>query len=296
MKNLSINFWKKCNNHCIFCFCREKDFLTEEVSAPAITSLAQVKKALLQHRASCDRIIVSGNEPLLNPDLFLVILLAKKMGFEAEIRTNGRLLKDKKICLKLLAAGLDSIGITLLSHDEKTHNFLTQRADSFKETVRGIKNLLALAGPHKITIYNVINKFNYRELARALVFYYSLGARNAQLNFVYHNCQEIVPSFSELKKPLHLALATGEKLGMSVGTYGIPLCFLGKYQKLATERKLKNEIILGGRISDYNYLRTEVGKRESKYCKKCFQKNICEGTWKSYYNVYGEEEFKNKAF
>jgi len=194
-----------------------------------------------------------------------------------------------------MKAGLDSIGITLLSHKAKTHNFLTRTKNSFQETVQGIKNFIVLGNAGHMTIYTVINRFNFRHLAKIVSFCHKLGAKNLQLNFVYHNNKKIVPQFSELKKPLHQALALATRLGLNVGTYGIPFCFLGQYQKLATELRIKNEVILGGRINDYNYLRTNLGKRKTKYCQKCSQKNICEGTWKSYYHIYGEEEFKNRV-
>jgi len=292
MKALSVNFWEECNNHCIFCFCREKDFLAEKLSPKVASSVREVEKALLQHQSICDFLIISGNEPTLNPGLSYLILFAKKIGYKVEIRTNGRTLKDKKFCSKLLRIGLDSIGVTLLSHDSKTHDFLTRVKGSFQETASGIKNFISLGNPEKITLYNVINKFNFRQLPESLAFYDYLGAKNVQLNFVYHNNKKIVPRFSDLKEYLDKALALAIKLDMKIGAYGIPLCFLGKYRNLATEFGLRNEVVLGGRISDYNYVRTKMGKRRAKYCRSCSQKDICEGTWKSYYNVYGEEEFK----
>jgi len=294
MKSLSINFWSQCSNNCLFCFCREKDLLAEKVGAPVIDSLIDLSRALRRHRASCDWLIISGNEPTLNPNLLKAILLAKKNGYGAEIRTNGRALKDRKFCLKLIKAGLDSIGITLLSHQAKTHDFLTRTSNSFKETVQGIKNFIALGNASRLAIYIVINRFNFRHLVKIVSFCHKLGVKNLQLNFVYHNDKEIVPQFSEVVKPLNKALTLATGLGLNIGTYGLPPCFLGEYQKLAIELGLKNEVILGGRISDYNYLRTNLGKRKTKYCRQCLQKNTCEGTWKSYYNVYGEEEFKNR--
>lgn len=268
--------------------------MAEKVNAPIIDSLAALSGALRRYRSNCDWLIISGNEPTLNPNLLKVILLAKRNGYRVEIRTNGRTLRDRKFCLKLMKAGLDSIGITLLSHQAKTHNFLTRTPSSWQETIQGIKNFIALGNANRLTIYIVINRLNFRQLAKIINFCYRLGVKNLQLNFVYHNDKKIVPQFSEATKSLHKALNLATGLGLNIGIYGVPLCFLGKYQKLATELRIKNEVILGGRISDYNYLRTNLGKRKTKYCHQCSQKNNCEGTWKSYYHIYGEEEFKSQ--
>lgn len=296
MKAISLNFWHKCNNKCIFCFCREKDLIKEKITPPVIHSLRELGKFFLKYKLNCDLVIFSGNEPTLNPKLLPAVLLAKKIGYQVEIRTNGRYLKDKNFCKKLLMVGIDQIGITVLSHKNKIHDFLTQRVGSFKETIKGIKNLVKLGLAEKIRLYSVINKFNYKHLPESLLFYYKLGIKNIRFNFVYHNNPYIVPKLSDLKKYLVKCLSLANKRKIFVLFYGIPLCVLGeKYKKFISEFYLKNELILGGRISDYFYLRKKMGKRKTKYCKKCYQNNICEGTWKSYYNIYGEEEFKKWA-
>ncbi len=294
MSALAINFWNKCSNACIFCFCKEHDLLTEELVPPSISSLREVGRALIEHKNQCDWVIFSGNEPTLNPDLLVAIMLAKKIGYKVDLRTNGRKLKDRTFCRKLLKVGIDRVNISLLSFDYKTHDLLSNAAGAFDETVAGIKNLVSLWDPKKICIYNVVTKYNYKQLTKSVAFYRDLGVKDIQFNFVYHTDKNITPALSGLESSLQKAIADAIGFGIKVRVYGFPLCFLGKNYKLASELSTSNEVVLGNRITDYETVRTDFGKKKTSFCHDCKLGDICEGTWKSYYGIYGEEEFKDK--
>lgn len=294
MKSLSVNFWPKCSNACIFCFCKEKDFITEKIDASVISSPLKMGEALLENKAECSNLILSGNEPTLNPDLFLAIMLARRIGYSVEIRTNGRMFKDKNFCTKILKTEVDRICITVLSSDAKTHDFLSGAKGAFAETSKGIKNLISLGAGDKVTLYNVITQYNYKQLKKTTEFFSKMGAESFQFNCVYHTSEKIVPKFSEMTPYLHAALKFIKVKKHKTGVYGMPLCFLGEYRDLAVEFHLNNEVILEGRIKDYHHLRKDLGKKRANYCSGCQWENVCEGTWKSYCQVYGEEEFKNK--
>jgi len=83
---------------------------------------------------------------------------------------------------------------------------------------------------------------------------------------------------------------------MRVGVYGFPLCFLGENFHLASEFSTvdNSEVLLGGKVDTCEEVRINFGKRKSKYCLGCKLSDICEGTWKAYYKIYGDLEFKNK--
>lgn len=294
MTSLAINFWDKCNNKCVFCFCREHDLLSEKLDASVTKSPKKIGQALLKYKNKCDFIIISGNEPTLNPQLLLAVLLAKKIGYKVDLRTNGRSLRDKTLCRSLFMAGVDMISITLLSFDSKTHDFLSNAKGAFADTVKGIQNVALLWDPEKIRIYNVVTKYNYKQLKKSVAFYHKLGIKNVQFNFVYHTDAKIVPSLTDVEKNLKAAMSNAIKFKMNASVYGFPLCFLGKYFKLSSELTLHDEVSFGSRIPDYKKVRINLGKKKTCYCSACKYDSICEGTWKAYYKIYGEEEFKNR--
>lgn len=294
MTSLAINFWDKCSNKCIFCFCKEHDMVSEKLNPSSITSPQKVGRALLKYRKECDSIIISGNEPTLNPDLLLVVMLAKKIGYKVDLRTNGRSLRNRAFCHKLFKAGVDMVSVTLLSFDSKTHDFLSNANGAFTDTVVGIQNIVTIWDPEKVRIYSVVTEYNYKHLKKSMAFYNKLGAKNVQFNFVYHTNKNIVPKLTNVEKNLKIALCDAVKFKINASVYGFPLCFLGKYFGLSSELALHNEVSLGSRITDYRSVRINLGKKKTCYCLGCKYDDICEGTWKSYYKVYGENEFESR--
>ncbi|MEI7750170.1 MAG: radical SAM protein [Candidatus Moraniibacteriota bacterium] len=295
MKSLAINFWPTCSNRCVFCFCTEHDLVAEDLTPPSVHSAADVGKALVANRNECDWVILSGNEPTLNPDLLVVIMLAKRIGYRVDLRTNGRRLKDRTFCRRLLKAGTDRINITLLSADADIHDALSGAPGAFADTVAGIRNLVSLGDPEAITVYIVVTRKNVAWLEKHVTYLHALGIRDIQFNCVYHTDSDVVPSLSDVEQPLQAAIRTAVGFGMRVQVYGFPACFLGEYAGLASELTKSNEVMLGSRITDYHSVRTDLGKRKTKYCAGCMAGPVCEGTWKSYYGIYGEEEFKKRA-
>lgn len=294
MKSLSINFSKTCNNKCIFCFCNEKNFKNLEL-LKEIDNFRKAAKEIIRYRKTCGGLIISGNEPTLNPDLFSIILFAKKLGYFVELRTNGKFLANEKYCLELLQTNFDICCISLLSYDAAIHDSLTKTKDSFKETVEGIKNVFTIGGADKIKLFNVITSKNYKKLTKYIEFCKELGVREVQFNFVYHSDYGVVPKLSSVEKYIMQAIKLSKKLNMRINFFGFPLCFLRKYYKLSQElyfNQDNNEVMLGGRFSDYNHVRKSLGKKKTKYCNYCMLEKICEGIWSPYLEIYGEKEFK----
>jgi len=295
MKALSVNFWPTCSNQCIFCFCHEHDLLSERLDPPSISSPEAVARALMDHRDECNWVILSGNEPTLNPDLPLTILLAKRTGYQVDLRTNGRRLKDASFCRTLLKVGVDRVDITLLGSDAETHDFLSGAKGAFVDTVEGIRNLVSMWDPEKIGIFNVVTRYNYTQLQESVVFCHALGARDIQFNFVYHTDKNITPRLTDVEEHLKNAIETAHSLGMKARVYGFPACFLGNHAGLASELSSSNEVVLGGRVTDYKKMRVDLGKKKTAHCEGCALNGSCEGTWKSYYEIYGEEEFRGRS-
>lgn len=81
----------------------------------------------------------TGGEPTQRNDLAELVGHAKK--FVTRVNTNG-VNVTAELAAELARAGLDSMQVTLYSHDEKIHNALVG-TEGFADTVAGIKNALA---------------------------------------------------------------------------------------------------------------------------------------------------------
>ncbi len=124
----------KCNQKCRFCYAAGQEYskvreLTTEEWKAAIDKLG---------RANVPMLTFTGGEPTLRDDLCELIAYSKR--FVTRLNTNGICL-TAALCEELKTAELDSVQITLYSHNEAVHNSLVG-GENFESTVTGIKNAL----------------------------------------------------------------------------------------------------------------------------------------------------------
>ncbi len=127
----SLGRWN-CNQKCVFCYaagqCKSnlKELSTEEWKR-VIDRL---------YKARVPMLTFTGGEPTMRDDIVTLIDYSK--WFVTRLNTNGINLTEE-LCRKLKSAGLDSVQVTLYSHNEDIHNSLVG-SEHFRDTLRGIKN------------------------------------------------------------------------------------------------------------------------------------------------------------
>src|SRR5918911_1229962 len=94
----------RCNLHCKFCFNYWKE---GEARAPRRLPTAETLEGLrrLLDAVDCEKLTVSGGEPLLREDLFDLLALVKSRGIPMVLTTNGLLL-DAEMIDRLRGAGV----------------------------------------------------------------------------------------------------------------------------------------------------------------------------------------------
>ncbi len=156
----------KCNQKCAFCYAAgqarsgARELGTEEWKAVIDKLIA----------SNVPMLTFTGGEPTLREDIDLLIAHAKAC--VTRLNTNGILL-TKELVTKLKAAGLDSVQITLYSHDAAVHNALVGAAH-FEDTVQGIRN--AVEGGLDVSVNTPLCKKN-ADYEGTLSFIRSLGVR-----------------------------------------------------------------------------------------------------------------------
>ena len=123
---------RRCNQNCLFCYAE-----CEPMATRAELTTDEWKEILDKLRAcGVPMVTFTGGEPTVRDDLAELVGHAK--WFVTRVNTNGVLL-TKALCEKLKDASLDSVQITLYSHDERIHNRLVG-STHFADTVAGIRN------------------------------------------------------------------------------------------------------------------------------------------------------------
>lgn len=201
-----------CNQKCLHCYAAGQPLS----DTPELTT-AQWKEILAKLRAAnVPQVTFTGGEPTLRADL--VELVDAAQWFVTRLNTNGRLLTPE-LCRRLYDASLDSVQVTLYSHDPAVHNALVG-AEGFDDTVTGIKN--AVAAGLSVSVNTPLCSLN-TDYAATVRFVHELGVR-------YVTCSGLIPSGSaegaesratrlteeQLTDVLRRAVTVAEELGMEM--------------------------------------------------------------------------------
>lgn len=167
-----------CNQKCLHCYAAGQPLS----DTPELTT-AQWKEILSKLRAAnVPQVTFTGGEPTLRADL--VELVEAAQWFVTRLNTNGRLLTPE-LCRRMYEASLDSVQVTLYSHDPTIHNALVG-AEGFDDTVAGIKN--AVAAGLSVSVNTPLCSLN-TDYAATVRFVHELGVR-------YVTCSGLIPSGS----------------------------------------------------------------------------------------------------
>ncbi len=167
-----------CNQKCLHCYAAGQPLS----DTPELTT-AQWKEILAKLRAAnVPQVTFTGGEPTLRADL--VELVEAAQWFVTRLNTNGRLLTPE-LCRRLYEASLDSVQVTLYSHDPAIHNALVG-AEGFDDTVTGIKN--AVTAGLSVSVNTPLCSLN-TDYAATVRFVHELGVR-------YVTCSGLIPSGS----------------------------------------------------------------------------------------------------
>ena len=156
----------QCNQKCVFCYAAGQEMgktkeMTTEQWKQAIDCLVAARVPM---------VTFTGGEPTQRADIAELVGYAKRM--VTRLNTNGVNLTPELV-QQLKVAGLDSVQVTLYSHDEAVHNALVG-SNHHADTVQGIRN--AVAAGLDISINTPLSKKN-ADYEATLKFIHSLGVR-----------------------------------------------------------------------------------------------------------------------
>ena len=155
-----------CNQKCIFCYAAG-----QEMGKVKELTTQEWKRVIDRlEGANVPMVTFTGGEPTQRADIAELVGYAKRM--VTRLNTNGVELTPELVG-QLKEAGLDSLQVTLYSHDEAVHNALVG-SRHHADTVQGIRN--AVAAGLDISINTPLCKKN-GDYAKTLEFIHGLGVR-----------------------------------------------------------------------------------------------------------------------
>lgn len=191
----TIEIGDDCNLDCIHCYRGDKESSYWNADTFERCLVALRKLGTLH-------ITITGGEPLVHPNIFEFINIAKKYGFVISLQSN--LTHNVQLLEKALSdASLKDIAVSLYSTDEVIHDSITKVSGSCKKTKANIIYLVTHNFP--VTVNCPIMTINKNTIKETKAFCDSLGI---DCNFAF----KIIPSLSNKRETLKLNCFTSELL------------------------------------------------------------------------------------
>ncbi|MDD3530222.1 MAG: heme d1 biosynthesis radical SAM protein NirJ [Gallionellaceae bacterium] len=154
------NLVRRCNLTCKHCYSisADRDFAGELDTAEVFRVMADLKAARVPV------LILSGGEPLLRPDLFVIARRAKALGFYVGLSSNGTLIGPDNI-EAIAAAGFDYVGVSL-DGLAATHDRFRRKTGAFDAALAGVR--LCKAAGAKVGIRFTLAQENAHDFSALL--------------------------------------------------------------------------------------------------------------------------------
>lgn len=175
---ITLEVTRRCHRRCAFCYMSGlvEPHESPEDELPA-AELADLVGGLVR-RTGCDRVQLSGGEPLLRPDLLPLLDGLRARGAKLSMITDGGPL-DAAMAGELAARGVGPVQPTLLAGSAEKHDAL-RGSGAFHETTRAIAT--AVAAGLRVTVSMVITRRNWGEAGPVADLAFALGARTLGLS------------------------------------------------------------------------------------------------------------------
>ena len=293
-----------CNNGCISCIGGPHLQNKKKAGFALVKSIVKTLKKSPRHRS----VLFTSAEPTLYLGLPVLAKEISDLGFkEIGIQTNGRRLSSFSYAHELVKSGVKNFRISIYSTNPKAHDKITGVKGSFKQTWRGINNLIALKAKNpsiEIGIACVVSKLNITTLCSSLKSFYSLkGINFVTLNSLVvsgravKNKDKLLVKYSDVIKEClkfdkmqnHLPPLARERPNIT----GLPFCVGSSLGMLENRIFETCELVeISGKSLRKAFSGEGVSYIKLPVCRRCAYEKNCPGVQRAYIKKFGVKEFK----
>ncbi|MDD5565859.1 MAG: radical SAM protein [Candidatus Omnitrophica bacterium] len=282
-----------CNNECLHCLVPAKP-------QGKVIGLSEVTPLIKKGRKRFSQVSIGGGEPTLWASLLPLIRYCKNLHFNVQLHSNCRKMSDEAFALRIVKTGIDGITVPLHAHTSTIHDAITRRKGSFLETIRGIRNLQK-CGFENIHVMVVVQKLNYRILPVIAEFLCRKGIQTVSFDATVFtgaavkNFNLIAVRISKAAAYLQRALSILSHGNVEAYSTSFPFCVINRpyWRFLVNTRNSFVITNLSQSVGNNSGYRCQgCGTSLAKVCASCKARLFCPGTWYTYYDFFGEKEFK----
>jgi len=223
--NLQIT--EKCNLNCLHCGFssgkKHKEELTFQELAELINELSHLK---------CERIQLTGGEPLVRNDWRAIAEHVSNLGIEVTLMSNGYQI-SAGIAKEIKDSGITMVGISI-DGLEDSHNRIRNNPNSYERSLRAIDYLNDNEVP--VSVLSTINRYNIDELEdlRHVLIQHNVISWRLQIPSLMgrmQNLKHIMPTAKDIKK-INSFIANSRKDTRIMVIPGDSIGYFGPYEKV----------------------------------------------------------------
>lgn len=234
---VALNY--RCNSRCRFCFIERE--LDMDLADTDDAFLDRVFRENRRRGVLYDRIIFSGAECTLRPDLPAIAHRARELGGfrHVQIQTNGRRLADRHLLIRLLAAGVDEYFVSIHAGEPELDAYLTRSPKSFGEMLSGVRNVREVGAT--LIANTAVTASNHRHLEGVADLLIAEGITRCEM-WAFIEYGDIRQGgehvrFTEAAPFIQRAAAKLRAAGHEVGLSWFPECLLGEQAEVVRHHR-----------------------------------------------------------
>jgi radical SAM protein with 4Fe4S-binding SPASM domain len=229
LQSLIFEVTQRCNHACLHCYNvwqgspdgGKNSYPRGELDTARTLDL--LSRALEQ--TVCRHVTFTGGEPLLRPDLPVLLEYLRERNVETTVISNGRLL-DEKTVVRLLDCGVGLFELPLLSDRREVHDELSATPGAWDAVLAALANIRLHHGQAVAAF--VATQKNVADLAGTARLAFAFGVRGMMLNRFNPGgrgrqpLDELLPTLEQVREMLVDADAAGRQYGLPISC-SIPL-------------------------------------------------------------------------
>ena len=273
-----INLTYRCNNHCLFCAVGNR--IQEDLPFEYICEVLEKYR-----EQGVELVDFDGGEPTVHEHLVDIVKHAAKQGYRTiSMTTNARRLAYPDFSRRVLNAGLTNVLVSLHGPNSKVHEGITGVPGSFRETMDGLRNLLAYRSERvSVGVNTTLSVQNYELLERLVEILHPMGVDRLNIQFLTPFGRAAADAVPDPEKAAGVVRSVIERWREKIRfqVINLPYCYLPGLEEYVAQDlgKLSRNMVFVTRqeVNLYKYLAETRAYDES--CEGCFYRVACDGKY-----------------
>lgn len=182
--NVTIKPTLACPAMCDHCFARNKEF----PSGSNVLDLEGWDRVFRELKSlGTQSISLSGGEPMMYENIFILARKAADHGFDVSLKTSGWFFNTREVIQRLVDSGVIAIHLSIDSPIPKVHDSLRQLEGLHERAVSSIKTILECKPDMLIDVRMILHKHTFRNVPEMIDLTKSSGASSLTIAHIEHD-------------------------------------------------------------------------------------------------------------